>query len=274
MKRLALAALVIGAVGCSTTAKAPAIPPRPAAPVIAEAVKTVETATRSTTEAAQKIRTHATVIQAQVPDPIAQEHAAVIQAEATVIEDQAAPVAKAVAELGAAVVAVQNAEKQAGELTKTLAAKTAEIAELKSKQNALLHRTLTLFVLAGTVLVAVSIYLFVSGNPKAMAGGLAGGALILASMAVTVLTKLTMLFVVLAGLGVAAIVAGLAYHAWLYMQSRKAVKQIVETVEMIKPELPANVEDRLFGNDERPGAVARIQDAETKALVKAARAMK
>lgn len=271
---IALLAAIAALTGCSTTTPPrplPAALPDSPAPVIAKAAESVKTAGTAIVESAQKIRTVATVIQARVPDPVAQEKVKVIQAETAKIEAQAAPLAAAVAEIETAAPVVEKIEQAAAGNLEIIEAKDKEIAELRERNNGLLGKILPVFILAGTLLLALSVYLFISGNPKAMSGGIAGGALIIVSMAVTVLTKLTTLFVILAGLGVVAIVAALGYHGWLYFRQRNGLTQVVQSVELIKNELPTDAKARLFGTNTTKGAVETVQDASTKELVKAIR---
>jgi hypothetical protein len=271
---IALLSAIAALTGCNTTTPprpTPAALPDSPAPVIAQAAKSVQEAGTVIVEAAQKIRTVATVIQARVSDPVAQASAKTIQAETAKIEAQAAPLAAAVAEIQTSVPAVEKIEEAAAGSLELIEAKDQEIAELKERNNGLIGKVLPVFILAGTLVLALSVYLFISGNPKAIGGGIAGGALIIVSMAVTVLTKLTTLFVLLAGLGLVAFVAALAYHGWLYFRQRNGLTQVVQSVELIKQELPADAKARLFGTDTITGAVETVQDPETKKLVKAIR---
>lgn len=261
---IVLVGILMMGVGCRSDRAARKLDPpgmaRPS-PAIEQSAETLGHSSNVIFAAAAKIGAIAKGILTKTSEPDTRASSAAIGTEVSVIEGQAPVTANAVAGLKSAVPDIKEIE--------TLAANSQQvIAKLRSKNNVLLTKSLSVLILTGTVLVAISIFLFITGNPKAMAGGIAGGALIVTAMAVTVLTKLTTLFVCIAGAGVVAIVGALIYHGYDYYKQQKGLRQVVQSVELIKGSVSQVDKDLLFGTKSSAGSIQTLQDPDTKALVK------
>ncbi len=140
--------------------------------------------------------------------------------------------------------------------------------DLEEQKNILLTRSLHFLILIGTILVALGIFLFMTGNLKAIAGAVAGGVLIITSMAVTILTKLTWLFTALAGLGVTVLACLLGYHLYEYYKQKRGLIETVQTIEKIKPEMTKEIKEKAFGDDCSYGIAGTVQSTDTQKMIK------
>jgi hypothetical protein len=265
--------------GCKNLRPTPSIPidtkPLPG-PVIHEAA-TLATATSSAIlVSTEKVQAAAIDIDAHRADlSKVKARVAEIFVQCVKLRDQGIEVAKISNMLSTVVRDVQVLEvrddtlqKEYALILKKVKALEEENKRITEEKNVYLNRALNVFILAGTLCVAICIFLTMTGNTKAIGGAMAGGTLIATSLAVNVLTKMTMLFAVLAGLGLVAIIVILGMQLMDYLRQRKGLAEVVETAELIKKELPTDLKVKAFGGDNSTGIAGQVQSPETVTLVK------
>jgi hypothetical protein len=160
----------------------------------------------------------------------------------------------------------QNTLKIVDDKDKIISSKDKDIEELKSASYTWMQRSLQFFILAGTLLVAFSMYMLFTGNAKAISLTVAGGALIISAMGVSVITKLMWLWTGLVIASVIALTILVFMQIKEWYKSKKSLVEVIKSVEQIKAsDILPEVKDKIFGDGK---ILDSIQSAETKAIVK------
>lgn len=161
----------------------------------------------------------------------------------------------------------QSAEKD--ELLKNSASeikkRDEKIAKLESDAAEAVQAKLIYLVIAGVVALAMSAWMFVQGNAKAIAMGAAAVVLIISALAVSFFMK----GMAIVGFVVVAVVfVLLAFKMYLEFREKRARKELVKTVEHVKDNIDEPTKKKLFGDRVTDGEVGDLQSEDTKALVR------
>lgn len=143
-----------------------------------------------------------------------------------------------------------------------------ELEVVKTKRDLFFTRSLQGLSIAGTLLIALSVFLIMTGNPKAIGGAVAGISLIISSFVVNILTSLTWVFTSLAVIGVLVLMAILGYHLYDYFINKRGFQETVKTVETIKPKLTDDTRREMFGDNISNGIAGCCQSEGTEKKVK------
>lgn len=158
---------------------------------------------------------------------------------------------------------------QKDELIKGSAEKMAKLekenAQLKSDKAEAIQAKLIYLVIAGVLALAMSAWMFVQGNTRAIAMGAAAVVLIIGALAVSFFMK----GMALVGFIVVAVVfVLLAFKMYMELREKRAKKELVKTVEHIKDNIDEPTKKKLFGDRVTDGEVGNIQSEETKELIR------
>jgi len=173
----------------------------------------------------------------------------------------------------------QSAQKD--ELIKGHAEKMSElekqITELKNENAEALRSKLYYLIIAGVLGLAVAAWMFIQGNPRAIAMGAAAVVLIVGALAVSFFFKG---FAIVGFVVIAPVFALIFWKGYCDFQDKKqkakeerANKELVKTVEHIKDNIDDETKVRLFGGRVDDGEVGILQSEETKELVRSNRAV-
>ena len=164
-----------------------------------------------------------------------------------------------------------NAEARVAELEKQDDEKTAEIKKLREDikkerdaKKAALFKGLMYLIILSVILGAICVVCAIRGEAKAMWGAAVCGAVIVISLGISFYSTQ------LALVGAVALVAGLVLVGWsAYSEyvSRKATKELVDTVEVAKEKMDTNAKKEVFGSGAITGHAHTLQSNSTKSLV-------
>jgi uncharacterized membrane protein len=239
------------------------------------------------------IRREADLVSSKVPDPAkpaVSPHLNAIRSEATTVEGEAGKVAASANELMRMSEGLVRVTQEVNELAARSAAlqtelvalqksKDEQVAQLEKEKEQLqqdkisaLNRAMVIMIIAGVVLIALSGTIFFSGNPKAIAGAIAGGLLIAGGMAVMVLTQYMWAFAAIFGLGVLVLLGVFIYHIVDYLNQKRGLRETIQTIERAKEVISPEAKRRVFGaGKDDSGIAGQIQSYSTEALVKQVR---
>jgi hypothetical protein len=265
--------LLILLTACSTNLqKKTILKPSLPTPIITEGISKIEKSVAQIEKSSDVIEVKSEKIQNTTKEPDTKQIITDIKEEIILIKKSTPEIKEGLVQIEKSKISIVNIENNLKILEEQIVSKDKEIKKLEEKSNSFVTKYLQLFILAGTLIVAVCAYLSLIGNVKAFYGALGGGILILTSLGVTVLTSLTKLFVVLAGTGVVAVIGTLIYIGYKTWVEKRGIREIVTSVEEMKKELPWTINAKLFGTETEKGIVSAIQSPETKTLVKEVKA--
>jgi len=143
-----------------------------------------------------------------------------------------------------------------------------QLEQARSDRNAALRRAMLYMVVAGSIIIAICVTLFFTGNPKAIGGAVAGIVLIAVAMAVMAMTKYMWLFGIVGSIGALVVVGVMIYHIVDYIRHKKGLEEVVETGEYAKSGMPEEWKEKVFGTKGESGRAGQIQSTATENLVK------
>lgn len=239
---------------------------------IAESTTIIEEKTESITEESQSIQENAIEAQAKVPEgskaAIAPHLDSIKQSSKTIIDDAKA-IDKANMNLVTAKELVKNAkdkvattdrilEKIVKERDEALAAQK----KAEEEKDSQLHKMLQYLIILCIAGVGVStVVFFMSGSKLGIAGAAACGLILIVAIAVE---TYLIYFAIAGGILLVGVVGLLIYDAWT---KRKALKEVVDTVEITRDNLTPEVKDKIFGAGDDNGLMKRIQSPSTIRIV-------
>lgn len=139
-----------------------------------------------------------------------------------------------------------------------------ELAKEKDAKQKALFAKMVYLIIAGIICGAICLVIAVRGEPKAIWGAVGAGIVIIASLSISFyMTQFALV-------GFVAIVGSLAllgWDAWKSRNERKANKELIHTVEVVKEELMPTSKKKIFGGDASLGQANMIQSKSTHKLV-------
>jgi len=192
------------------------------------------------------------------------QHAGSITTEAEKIKQLGLQLGQVAANLEASIVEVDQLKSFNSDQASQLDTKDAQIEALEKELTnvkAEKNNYLKYLVVAGALLMAISITLcFVVNNPKMVYGAVGGLILILVALFVQALTK----YFIWVGLAGGLTIVGLVIWQVLeYRSKHHALEEVVETTELAKDGLSAKERLRLFGTGADHGHIGNMQSKGT-----------
>lgn len=142
----------------------------------------------------------------------------------------------------------------------------AQIDKLNEESNRKLKRNMRWMITIGAVIIAISLAIVFTGNPKAIAGAVIGGLLVGIGFGIMTLTNYMWMFGIFIGVGLLVILGVVIYVVYDYTTSEKSLEDIIKTVEESKEVMDEETKERIFGSDtKKKGGIAdKHEDNKTK----------
>jgi len=256
-----------------------------AAGIASTAGQGIDSSASKITTSAHSVKSHAETVGIKAPASAKKdltEHLTAIKAEADNILGEAETiraagidVSKLAVSLQGLALNVQTLTDRAVSLEDRIAAGEEEKAALQdqleqaqSDRNAALRKAMLYMVLAGSIIIAICVTLFFTGNPKAIGGAIAGIVLISVAMAVMAVTKYMWLFGIVGSIGALIVLAVMIYHIVDYIRHKRGLQEVVETGEYAKAEMPEDLRSKVYGPEGEKGRAGQLQSKATEQLVK------
>jgi hypothetical protein len=279
------------AAACEHTSPMPASPPAPG-PALSEAASVASTAGQGIDQSAARItvsahsvKTHAETAEIRVPPTARRDlatHLTIIKSEADNILSEAEAIRAAGIDVSKLAVSLQGLALNVQTLTDRSIALEDKVLEgeeqnkelqdqlgqAQSDKNAALRRAMLYMVLAGSIIIAICVTLFFTGNPKAIGGAIAGIVLISVAMAVMAVTKYMWLFGIVGSIGAVVVLAVMIYHIVDYIRHKRGLQEVVETSEYAKSGMPTDLREQVYGPEGEAGRAGQLQSSATEQLVK------
>jgi hypothetical protein len=246
---------------------------RNASSKIDENTKIIEEKSDNIIKESTSIQENVTEASAKVPEDskaVIVPHLDSIKESSKTIINDAISIEKANIDLGTAKELIKNAEDKVVTTNKLLeklvderdnALEREKIAI--EKKDSQMHRMLQWLIVACIVGVGVSIVVFfMSGSKLGIAGAAACGVILVVAIAIE---AYFIYFAIAGGILLIGVIGILIYDAW---EKRKALKEVVDTVEVTKDNLLPEVKEKLFGAGDDNGLMKKIQSSSTMRIVK------
>lgn len=238
--------------------------------IITESSANIEKASTEIVSEAENIKTETTKIGSTVSeedrmsiDPYLtkiQKHSDSIIADSHKITEATAVLASTHSYLDSASEKVGNIE---GSLKKIEEERDALIKKLEEK-NSEMDRILTYIIVGCVILAGLFGVFFIFYQNKI---GLVGAACCAVVMAIAIFVKTYFVYLAIAGgVIIVLLIAGLIYCVII---RRRAFKQVIDTVEVVKDNIPVETKTKLFGGEGETGIMDTIQTNSTMKLIKA-----
>ncbi len=234
--------------------------------IISESSENIKNASSEIVDEAENIKTETTKVNTTNIDPFLTK----IQEHSDSIISETNKISKAVAILESSQNLLNNASEKVGNIEDALKGLEKERDDLKKKlkeKDSEMDRILT-YIIVGCVILAglFGVFFVFYGNKIGLVGA-AGCAVV---MAVAIFVKTYFMYLaIFGGVIIVALIGGLVYTVII---RKRAFKQVVDTVEVVKDNMPAETKTKLFGGEGETGIMDTIQTNATMKLIKAEKA--
>jgi len=235
--------------------------------------KIIENKTENIVKESTNIQNKTAEVQAKIPEqtiPIITPHLDSIKQSSKTIIDDTLAIEKANIDLGTAKELIKTAEDKVATTNKLLEKLVSErdsaIEREKiaiEKKDSQIHKMLQWLIVACIVGVGVSIVVFfMSGSKLGITGAAACGVVLVVAIAIE---TYFVYFAIAGGVLLIGVVGFLIYNVWV---QRKALNEVVDTVEVTKDNLASDVKEKIFGAGDDNGIMKKIQSPSTMRIVK------
>jgi len=178
---------------------------------------------------------------------------------------------KTAAELTTAKNDYEKLAKQKAELLAINQEITEQLNDANNEATRTRNAYLTWLIIAGIIMLAVCGMAAARGETKAIWGAIGAAIVIVLSLAVSLYSMELAMY---GAIGLAVAIAIGIYVAYKSYTEKKALKEVVHTMEATKEEMKEEEKMTIFGKGARPGVAFAIQSASTEKLVQEIRESK